>query len=227
MAMLPRPRALSCAFAISNKFEEAFRNENIDATISAGLVFASDRVPLRSVMREAHSILDNIAKEENGKGSIAVSVLKGSGKYCQWVSAWEGLSRDESILLEEIAESLNKENELSKSFFYRMRELLVMLSGESRWMPGMFFELNKEMEHIDIGKLLQAEYLNAFEHTVEIDASVRKKAEKHVEDLLTVSRRHEGIEKSEDKVKPAHLMPAIGADGTLLIKFLSQKEVSE
>jgi len=36
LAMLPRPRAIGCAHALSNEFELAFRKENIDATISPG-----------------------------------------------------------------------------------------------------------------------------------------------------------------------------------------------
>jgi CRISPR-associated protein Cmr2 len=224
LAMLPRPRALSCANAISKEFELAFEREKIPATISASVVFANYRVPLRSVMREVHSILDDIAKEENGRGSIAVSVLKGSGKYCQWVSAWNGVSRNEGILLEEIAESLNNEKDLSTSFFYRMRDILVMLSGKSLWRPGMFFEQKGDMKDIDIQKLLFAEYINALEHTVDIDDSKLEEARRSVERLLLASQRHKGAEGSE---RQTMIAPAFGADGPLLIKFLSQKEVSE
>lgn len=225
LAMLPRPKALRCAHALSVEFEKAFQNNGItEATISAGLVFASYRVPLRSVMREAHSILDDIAKEENGRGSIAVSVLKGSGKYCQWVSSWKGFANDKGILLDEIADSLNKENSLSKSFFYKMREILVVLSSESCWRPGMFFELKGDLQDIDIQNLFFAEYINALEHTTEIDASKLEKAKMSVERLLLVSQRHKRIEMSKE---PTPFIPAFGADGPLLIKFLAQKEVSE
>lgn len=224
LAMLPRPKALSCANAISQKFERAFQRENIQATISAGLVFASYKVPLRSVMREAHSILDDVAKEENGRGSIAVSVLKGSGKYCQYVSSWKGLTHENEILLEEIAGSLSGEGRLSGSFFYKMRDLMVMLSGESLWRPGMFLELKEGMQDIDINQLLLAEYLNALEHTAGIDDKARQEAEMIMNRLLNVSQRHKGIEMASGT---AHLNPAFGVDGPLLIKFLAQKEVSE
>jgi len=212
LAMLPRPRAIGCAHALSNEFELAFRKENIDATISAGLVFASYRVPLRSVMQEAHSILDDIAKEENNRGSLAISVLKGSGKYCQWVSDWKGLLQNGGIVPEEIAKSLKEEKDLSISFFYRMRELLVMLSGESCWRPGMFFELKGDLQEIDIERILLAEYLNAYEHTTEIDSSIREKVEMSMERLLTVSKRHKRIEDPKELI---HQTPAFGADGLL------------
>jgi len=225
LAMLPRPGAIRCAHALSKEFERAFQSNGIpEATISAGLVFASYKVPLRSVMRGVHSILDDIAKEENGRGSIAVSVLKGSGKYCQWVSSWKGLTNDREILLEEIADLLNKDSTLSKSFFFKMRDILVMLSGESCWHPGMFFELKGDLQGIDMQNLFFAEYINALEHTDEIDASKLKEAEIIVERLLLASQRHKRIEKSKEI---APLTPAFGSDGPLLIKFLAQKEVSE
>ncbi|OPY47070.1 MAG: CRISPR system Cmr subunit Cmr2 [Methanosaeta sp. PtaU1.Bin016] len=224
LAMLPRPKALGCANALSQEFKRAFQSEGIDATISAGLVFASYKVPLRSVMREAHFILDGVAKEENGRGSIAVSVLKGSGKYCQYVSSWKGLTDEKGVLLEDIANSLNREGRLSRSFFYKMRDLMVMLSGESLWRPGMFLELEGEIKDIDIKQLLLAEYLNALEHTIEIDDMARKNAEIIMSKLHKVSQRHKGIEIARGT---AHLNPAFGVDGPLLIKFLAQKEVSE
>jgi len=89
LAMLPLPDALSCALDLSEIFESAFESEiQSRETISAGLVFSHYHVPLRTVYQEAHDILDDVAKDQNGRGSIAVSVLKNSGKYCQWTSTW-------------------------------------------------------------------------------------------------------------------------------------------
>jgi CRISPR-associated protein Cmr2 len=153
-----------------------------------------------------------------------VSVLKGSGQYCQYVSSWKGLTDEKGVLLEDIANSLNREGRLSRSFFYKMRDLMVMLSGESLWRPGMFLELEGEIKDIDIKQLLLAEYLNALEHTIEIDDMARKNAEIIMSKLHKVSQRHKGIEIARGT---AHLNPAFGVDGPLLIKFLAQKEVSE
>jgi len=105
-----------------------------------------------------------------------------------------------------------------------MRDILVMLSGKSLWRPGMFFEQKGDMKDIDIQKLLFAEYINALEHTVDIDDSKLEEARRSVERLLLASQRHKGAEGSE---RQTMIAPAFGADGPLLIKFLSQKEVSE
>lgn len=244
LAMLPVECAMSCAHKLSVKFTRSFKDYGMDATISAGLVFASYRVPLRSVIREAHVILDDIAKDGNGRGSIAVSVLKGSGRYCRWVSSWSGAVSSETneVLLERLArvfrekeenasgsssspssttssQATFKEKHASSSFFYRSRELLLMLSGEQQWRPGMFFDLSS-LEGLDIGELMLAEYLNALEHRSEITEEVRATARRYVGDLLSVSRRNPGPEYGRDGGE-------ICADGMLLVKFLSQKEVSE
>src|SRR5579885_582405 len=42
------------------------------ATVSAALVFAHFHVPLRHVLREARRQLDEVAKEGNGRDSLAV-----------------------------------------------------------------------------------------------------------------------------------------------------------
>ncbi len=224
LAMLPVERAMSCAYRLSVSFAESFEAQGMEATISAGLVFASHRVPLRSVMREAHSILDGIAKDENGRGSMAVSVLKGSGRYCRWVSSWKGaVSPENEVVLERLAKNLSEKPdgiEASSSFFYKSRELLLMLAGEQRWSPGMFFDLS-HLGGLDIETLLQAEYLNALEHRSEITEEVRDSAVRYVRDLLSVSRRHRGPEHERATGKE------ICADGMLLVKFLSQKGVQE
>lgn len=221
LAMLPVERAMNCAYKLSVKFGQSFKDRGIDATISAGIVFASHRVPLRSVMREAHSILDDIAKDENGRGSVAVSVLKGSGRYCRWVSSWSGaVSSENKVILEKLAGELGEREEHASSFFYKSRELLLMLVGGRRWSPGMFFDLS-HFEGLDIEKLMLAEYLNALEHRSEITEEVRDSAGRYVSELLSVSRRHPG---------PGYAGTNGGeicADGMLLLKFLSQREVSE
>lgn len=88
----------------------------------------------------------------------------------------------------------------------------------------MFLELKEGMQDIDINQLLLAEYLNALEHTAGIDDKARQEAEMIMNRLLNVSQRHKGIEMASGT---AHLNPAFGVDGPLLIKFLAQKEVSE
>lgn len=211
LAMLPMPGALNCAFKLSQEYEQSFREviPEADATISAGLVFSHYNIPLSTVMREAHYILDEVAKDQNGRGSIAVSVLKSSGKYCQWTATWNRLTDDKGLsriddLVFKVQEGPQKQ--FSKSFFYGMRDDLAVLSGDQILKPGCYAKL---VGGLDPLPLLTAEYMKSRERTVS-----REEAEERVGALLELSyKAHKtmGIDKT-----------ALSPDAAMLIKFLSQ-----
>ena len=72
LAMLPVPGALSCAGSLSDSYKSAFSafEEAPGATLSAAVVFAHVRLPLGAVIREAHRLLDEVAKDGNGRNSL-------------------------------------------------------------------------------------------------------------------------------------------------------------
>jgi len=209
LAMLPMPHAINCALSLSHKYEKCFENIVPEATISAGLVFSHYHIPLSTVMREAHHILDDVAKDQNGRGSIAVSVLKNSGKYCQWTVTWDRLTDKEGSdriddLVFKVSEGPHKK--FSKSFFYGMRDDLATLSGDQTMKPGSYANL---IEGLDPLKLLTAEYMKSRDRKV-----VREDAQKHVQSLLELSYKAH----NKSGVKKTVLSP----DAAMLIKFLSQ-----
>ncbi len=88
LALLPLEGAVPAALALRQAYRGAFA-EIPAATVSAALVFAHFHVPLRHVLREARRQLDEVAKEGNGRDSLAVCVLTQSGVTREWVSTWE------------------------------------------------------------------------------------------------------------------------------------------
>src|SRR5690625_1805240 len=84
LALLPLDSALNASATVRSAYLNAF--ENNAATISASVVFAHYRVPLRRVLRHAHQRLDDDAKEATGRDAIAISVLKPGGETCRWVA---------------------------------------------------------------------------------------------------------------------------------------------
>ena len=93
LIMLPVDKAIECAQAISREYRASF-SEHTDratrATASASVVFAHQRgVSLRAALEEGRRLLDDVAKDGNGRDSLAVSVLKPSGRYCEWASSWD------------------------------------------------------------------------------------------------------------------------------------------
>jgi len=225
LAFLPVDRALECAYELEKKYKESLnkiagknakniKKEEIEeilskATISCGLVYAHHRIPLQSVLDEVTYLLDEVAKEENGRNSIAVSVLKGSGKYCQWVTTWEKFALDGKIKINAVLEDFKKDKKYSTSFFYKMREMLCVLGDMHAWEPGKGIEL---IEGIEPEALLISEYLRGRDNDKK-----KEDAEQAVNRLLDIS--YASRSKIVDKNKKM-----IFADGALLVKFLATPE---
>ncbi len=211
LAMLPMPEALKCAKELSEIYEQHFRDfiPEAKATISSGLVFSHYHIPLSTVMREAHHILDDVAKDQNGRGSIAVSVLKNSGKYCQWTVTWNRLTDEKGgdridDLVFKVQEGPQKQ--FSKSFFYGMRDDLAVLSGDQILKPGSYAKL---VEGLDPLPLLTAEYMKSRERKVS-----KEEAEERVPALLELSYKAHNMSGVDKTV--------LSPDAAMLIKFLSQ-----
>ena len=154
LAMLSAPRAIACASSLSDCYRAAFAGQRKEsgATLSAAVVFAPVRHPLGAVIAEARRLLDDVAKDANGRDSLAAAVLKNSGTHCRWVTTWtrrgpDGESRPAADLLDGLAGPPGGDAAgpvLSSGLLYRIREMLTRLGGWSRWRPGMWGPLPPE-----------------------------------------------------------------------------------
>jgi CRISPR-associated protein Cmr2 len=92
LALLPVEQAIACASAIRDawtaSFSSAFGGDDPGTTVSASIVFADYQVPLNDVRQTAHQRLDRVAKDENGRDSIALAVMKSGGVTAEWVTTW-------------------------------------------------------------------------------------------------------------------------------------------
>ena len=100
LALLPLENAIDAAVRIRGLYDEAFAeakkalaNSNEDNsgsfTMSGAILFAHYKNPMRAVLRKAHSYLDDIAKDKNGRDSLALAVMKPGGIAYDWVSCWK------------------------------------------------------------------------------------------------------------------------------------------
>ena len=161
MAMLPVPRALACAALLSQAYASAFRDADATAaaTLSAAVVFAQIRVPLGTVLNEARRLLDDVAKDANGRNSLAVGVLKPGGLNCQWVTTWirrDGVHATQEV--EKLTRQLDPggaETGLSSALIYRIRDLLTRLCGWPAWNPGDWGELSADLDADEQGRVAQ------------------------------------------------------------------------
>lgn len=210
LAMLPVADALSCAGDLAKAYRGSFPNQ---ATISAAVVFAHVRLPLRSVLDEAHRLLDTVAKDGNGRNSLAAVVLKPGGRHCQWVTSWTRPTAGGSCavtLIDDLVREISRnasEPGLSGALLYRLRETLTALCGWDRWRPGAWGEVPAG---VDIRPFLHAE----ISHSLDVRAD--RGAEIGADEMTDrICRVLPGSHATEDHSS------RVGIDGLLLARFLA------
>lgn len=123
LALLPLSRALPTASRVRERYLELF--PGVAASISAAVVFAHDRAPLRQVLTASHRLLDDDAKDANGRDSVAVAVMAASGARLTWTTTWDADDAGEPPLeaVLALAQRLRAPGALpTSSFVYGLRE---------------------------------------------------------------------------------------------------------
>ncbi len=157
LAMLPKECALPAAQALQQAYVQAFA-EDIPATISAGLLFAHEQTPLRTVLAEGHELLEHTAKERGGRDAIAISVRQRGGASLTFAAKWDSAA---VTTIEEVAKNA-RQGDYSRGFLYDLERLLPVvdqladpnagcellaadyLQGERRKKQGAGLELARE-----------------------------------------------------------------------------------
>ena len=220
LAMLPAPGALSCAASLADSYRSAFP-ERSGATLSAAVAFAHVRLPLGAALTEAHRLLDEVAKEANGRDSLAVGVLKPGGLNCQWVTTWtrrrpDGGASSAVELLDRLAARLGSgaaEPGLSSALIYRVRETLAAICGWGAWSPGAWGRIP---EGLDVRAFLRAEILHSLAVRTE-DAEARAD---ELTDPVWSSMGRARAPSDGDETGAAEA----GVDALLLARFLADPE---
>lgn len=186
LAMLPLPQALACAAALADRYAACFKTSNAKAraTLSAAVVFAHVRLPLGRVLSEAHHLLDAVAKDQNGRNSLAAAVLKRGGRNSSWVTTWQrpdvaGASQSACDQLQLLVEALSRnlhQPGLSSSLLYRLRDTLSLLCNWPQWEPGAWGDLPSDL---NLRAFLRAELISSL-----LDQGVKESAAQALSDTL-------------------------------------------
>lgn len=202
LALLPSNQALRVAVKLREKYLNAFfetRKKNpklendFNGTISATVLFAHYYAPLKNVLQYAHILLDEVAKGQCGRDSLAVAMWKRSGPDWQWVAKWEKVYKrsDESgkTILEQLAEKFKEGQEIfSGSFLYKWRESYEQAPFSTE----------------ELTKLITADYIRIMKINSDKKREQAKNQIKELVELCSVSG-------------------SFKTDGALLVRFLGQK----
>ena len=206
LALLPLDTAIACAQALRKSFAESFRNADIEkATASCAIILAHHQLPLRNVLNEAHHQLECIAKDGNGRDSLAIALYKPGGVVAQWVSVWEDSNKNlfpVSNLQALIATMLSSNEEYPRGFFHKLRDRY-----------GLFTQ-SSSASQIDLKKLLVSEYLQSRDRN-----SSPQQAETAITRLLAACQP---LYKNENG--NPETTGQLQLDGGFIARFLSQEE---
>lgn len=214
LAMFPIEDALKAALELRRAYVNAWPDSD-PQTISAGLVFADHHEPFRAVVEESRRLLEDVAKDKNGRDSIACSVLKPSGRAVEWVATWT--HSDCSFLTEKItaiAAQMREDRPFSSRFIYNLRARYLDPIADR------FEELGLKPD--DLLAILTAERAGSRELRNEEGHNDERK-QKERELIRTISQ----ISRPHRKDEGASLAGATGeplaTDALMLARFLAQK----
>jgi len=203
LAILPLEDALPCAAACRIAYHDAFGDQ--PATISAAIEYAHMKLPLTMILKDAHRLLDDVAKDKTGRDAVACRVWKPGGEQQTWSMPWSEALDNKKLIIARLANKLGEDEEgnpgYASKLLYHIRETLEMLQGAT------------DMKHEDMVKLLVADYMRS--GLLKDEDDKKAKAEDLLEPLLQQCRVFEG---KQDTGK-------LSADAALLLRFLAKKGI--
>ena len=212
LAMLPATQAIQCARNLRDAYDRAFQDLTSETsekpTTSCAIVFSHYHNPLRGVMEIAHKELDEVAKEQNGRNSLALAVMQPGGVHNRWVSQFDAaIAQPES--LEKLRNKIAEDKDLySTGFFYNLRDL--------RERYGNWFS---ECDEKDRYAITLAEY---YKGNPPKDKDERTKAEKAVETFLAACQTQQGKKKENNSTEKEGTKKSFHIEGAFIARFLAE-----
>jgi len=211
LAILPLENALPCAAACREAYMNIFKGKEIEAgsySISAAIEYAHMKLPLTMIFKDAHRLLDDVAKDATGRDAVACRVWKPGGEQQTWAMPWTHALEGKTLVIAELAKKLGKDEQgeagYASKLLYHIRETLEMLQGAN------------DIGHEDMVKLLVADYISSgLLESIKGRRNKQSKAEALIRPLLGQCRVFEDKQDSGE----------LSADAALLLRFLAQKGV--
>jgi len=215
LAILPLEDAMDCALDCREAYMQIFAKKKVAQgtySISAAIEYAHMKLPLTMILKDAHKLLDDVAKDKTGRDALACRVWKPGGEQQTWAMPWGEAVDDQGIILARLVKKLGEDHGDEKKvepgyaskFLYHIRETLTMLEGGS------------QISNDAIQKMLIADYMSSgLLDGIKPRQAKEDKAVALIEPLLQQCREF------RDK-KPTGKYDASGA---LLLRFLAHKGI--
>jgi len=209
LALLSVDDALACTdalrqlynrcFSEQNQVQEADGHSKITSSLSGALMYCHYKSPLAQNLATAHPLLDDIAKEECGRDSLAVRVMKPGGEHCTWSTPWD-------VTVKNGDKAPVKVNRIAA-----VNDLVALLMaekvGDDRFSRKFFFKLEELVEILGLDKaesglqadMIEALFTAAWHHTGKKVKDLPSELPEQLLALTRVYRRTSKDNSSESK----------------------------
>ena len=205
LALSPVPAAIECAIELRHAYQQAFAqlelNANAKPTVSCAIVFTHMHFALQNALQHAHRQLDDVAKEGNGRNSLALSILLAGGENRRWVACFDAAQ----TVLQLQAQIERKQ--YSTSFFYN---LFHRYEGILRGDTPQSTEENRLAFDVALAEYCKGKSAASGED--------RQQGREAVQLLLDACSRQRG---------DGTPMPSLQSDGVHISRFLAQCNITE
>ncbi|MCG5525872.1 type III-B CRISPR-associated protein Cas10/Cmr2 [Ectothiorhodospira haloalkaliphila] len=212
LALLPVADALPAAAAIRTHYLSCFSGTDVQTSISAGIIYAHVQLPLTRVLRESHTLLDDVAKDRTGRDAVACRIWKPGGAPHQWSQPWEVALKEGASALDGLSQHLSRadhaDDEFSHRFLYRLMQRLEHCSDNMDDVMA---------DDATLEALITAEYLTTF-RAQKPEAEV---VEQMVRQLMEQCRPRKRVRNTQGKVE-IRPEPGFQRDGLRVLRFLAQ-----
>lgn len=234
LALVCLDKALALALALRNYYADCFARQNkelkgstqITTSLSGAIEYCHIKTPLTFVLGDSHSLLDDVAKDQTGRDSLAVRVWKPGGLHLEWAQPWQYLTEQaqytDNLLSDVVKLFVEREQSspFTNTFMYKAESAL-------RRLPETLLASEQNEGNGLLRHMLQAELVHS---GLDLGANKQKQNKQQILDellapLLALATRH--TRKTDHQGRLKELKRQVGFDGNALklVRFLTQESI--
>lgn len=233
LALVSLPKAVELALVLRTFYDDCFAEQNknrspdqkITTSLSGGIEFCHIKTPLTFVLKDAHSLLDDVAKDQTGRDALAIRVWKPGGLHLEWAQPWEYLlesKKQQSNLLSDVVtvfQEREMDSPFTNKFIFKVIELL-------RRLPDGFLKqdntITANSNRTLLESLLHAELIHS---GLELSnsKSTQLASQELVSLLLAIGQRHARVTDNKSTKASIVSLNQFDEDALRLVRFLTQQ----
>ncbi len=231
LAIIPAVNAIPAAAKVAEVYKKEFTQSGLTATISGAIVYAHFGYMLKNIIKTAHHLLDDVAKNKTGRDSLALAIIQGSGLNALWSAPWDVVlgkhqgTTDLCDIVELFGVDEDMQTSFNASFLYKLRESFIRLSEGYEVKPGFFMEYETDIEDIFFD-IAYSEFRRRMskDESKKTPQDISKQA---VKDLMSISKEWTRSRNTSGDPIISHKAGSFGFDGWRIARFLKQVKESK